>query len=229
MPRGHAPTFDREDRLEPSWRKWQAWAELGERLETLGKVCGKAVTMVFDLTDKFVWGAGQHGMVGGAIMRRLRRESCQLLLDPGRTAVDFRRQSEVEEWMASHRPRPRSVHRVKTVTCRNARNTMIPTKNDKSAISTHPSRANVCGGRVSNGSVASMTRRRGLAAARSSKRSAQEHAKGSNTAKARLPECASIRPPGGNRRLKVRGAAYVMIAGLILRVLLPGPCAPGSS
>jgi hypothetical protein len=36
----------------------------------------------------------------------------------------------------------RSVHRVKTVTCRNARNTMIPMKNDKSAISTHASKAN---------------------------------------------------------------------------------------
>jgi GDP-L-fucose synthase len=61
--------------------------------------------MVFDLTDKLVWVAGQHGMVGGAMMRRLQREPCQLLLDPGRRTVDFRRQSHVEEWMASHRPR----------------------------------------------------------------------------------------------------------------------------
>jgi GDP-L-fucose synthase len=43
-------------------------------------------------------------MVGGAMMRRLRREPCRLLLDPGRAGVDFRRQSEVEEWMALHRP-----------------------------------------------------------------------------------------------------------------------------
>ena len=61
--------------------------------------------MLFDLADKLVWVAGQHGMVGGAVMRRLRRASCQLLLDPGRGAVDFRRQAEVEDWMASHRPR----------------------------------------------------------------------------------------------------------------------------
>ena len=60
--------------------------------------------MPFDLTDKVVWVAGQHGMVGGAIMRRLRRESCHLLFDPGRTELDLRRQSEVEDWMASHRP-----------------------------------------------------------------------------------------------------------------------------
>jgi GDP-L-fucose synthase len=60
--------------------------------------------MLFELTDKLVWVAGQHGMVGGAIMRRLRREPCHLLLDPGRAALDFRRQSEVEHWMGSHRP-----------------------------------------------------------------------------------------------------------------------------
>jgi GDP-L-fucose synthase len=61
--------------------------------------------MLFDLTDKLVWVAGQHGMVGGAMMRRLEREPCALLRDPGRAAVDLRRQFEVEDWMASHRPR----------------------------------------------------------------------------------------------------------------------------
>src|SRR5499433_1863690 len=61
--------------------------------------------MLFDLTDKLVWVAGQHGMVGSAMMRRLAREPCALLRDPGRAAVDLRRQSEVEDWMASHRPR----------------------------------------------------------------------------------------------------------------------------
>lgn len=60
--------------------------------------------MLFDLADKLVWVAGQHGMVGSAMMRRLGREICQLLTDPGRGALDFRRQSQVEEWMASQRP-----------------------------------------------------------------------------------------------------------------------------
>jgi uncharacterized protein YbjT (DUF2867 family) len=60
---------------------------------------------LFDLTDKLVWVAGQHGMVGRAMTRRLEREPCALLLDPGRTAVDLRRQSGVEDWMASRRPR----------------------------------------------------------------------------------------------------------------------------
>jgi hypothetical protein len=36
----------------------------------------------------------------------------------------------------------RCVHRVNTVACLNARNTMTPTKNESSAISTHPSRVN---------------------------------------------------------------------------------------
>jgi GDP-L-fucose synthase len=60
--------------------------------------------MVFDLNNKRVWVAGQHGMVGGAMMRRLKREPCALLHDPGRAGIDLRRQSEVEDWMASQRP-----------------------------------------------------------------------------------------------------------------------------
>jgi GDP-L-fucose synthase len=61
--------------------------------------------MVFDLTDKLVWIAGQHGMVGAAITRRLERERCAVLRDLGRATLDLRRQSEVEDWMASHRPK----------------------------------------------------------------------------------------------------------------------------
>jgi GDP-L-fucose synthase len=60
--------------------------------------------MAFDVSDKRVWVAGQPGMVGGAVMRRLEREPCLLLRDPGRAGVDLRRQSEVEDWMASQRP-----------------------------------------------------------------------------------------------------------------------------
>jgi GDP-L-fucose synthase len=60
--------------------------------------------MLFDLTDKRVWIAGQHGMVGSAMMRRLEREGCDLLRDSGRAGVDLRRQSAVEDWIASQRP-----------------------------------------------------------------------------------------------------------------------------
>src|SRR5262249_748538 len=60
--------------------------------------------MVFDVRDKRVWVAGQHGMVGGAMMRRLERERCALLRDPGRAGIDLRRQAQVEDWMAAQRP-----------------------------------------------------------------------------------------------------------------------------
>src|SRR5689334_17417318 len=60
--------------------------------------------MAFELTDKVVWVAGQHGMVGGAIMRRLRREPCHLLRDEGRRGLDLRCQSAVHDWMDAHRP-----------------------------------------------------------------------------------------------------------------------------
>src|SRR5262245_42422964 len=65
----------------------------------------KKPTMLFDLTDKLVWFAGKQCMVGCAMMRRLALEPCALLRYPGRAAVDLRRQSEVEDWMAWHRPR----------------------------------------------------------------------------------------------------------------------------
>src|SRR5262245_32609996 len=65
---------------------------------------GKIRAMLVDLTDKRVWVAGQHGMVGSAMMRRLEREGCALLRDPGRAGVDLRRQSEVEDWVATQRP-----------------------------------------------------------------------------------------------------------------------------
>src|SRR5215831_14423631 len=44
--------------------------------------------MLFDLTDKLVWVAGQHGMVGSAMMRRLAREPCALLRVRGMYAND---------------------------------------------------------------------------------------------------------------------------------------------
>lgn len=55
------------------------------------------------LKGKRVWVAGHKGMVGSAIVRRLERESCDLVT-VGRDAVDLRRQAEVDEWMAAQRP-----------------------------------------------------------------------------------------------------------------------------
>lgn len=57
----------------------------------------------YDLTGKRVWVAGHRGMVGSAIVRRLSRESCEVLTVE-RAAVDLRRQAETEAWLAANRP-----------------------------------------------------------------------------------------------------------------------------
>jgi len=58
---------------------------------------------IFALAGKRVWVAGHRGMVGSAIVRRLRSERCDLLT-VGRRDVDLRRQAAVEQWMARNRP-----------------------------------------------------------------------------------------------------------------------------
>ena len=57
----------------------------------------------FDLVGRRVWVAGEHGMVGAALTRRLGRESCTLL-HLARRDLDLRRQAEVESWMAVQKP-----------------------------------------------------------------------------------------------------------------------------
>ncbi len=58
---------------------------------------------IFSLDNKRVWVAGHRGMVGSALMRRLRRERCELLT-VARGELDLRRQAEVEHWMRESRP-----------------------------------------------------------------------------------------------------------------------------
>lgn len=57
----------------------------------------------FRIEGRRVWVAGHRGMVGSAIVRRLRNENCELLA-VGRESVDLRRQAEVEDWMAAEKP-----------------------------------------------------------------------------------------------------------------------------
>lgn len=57
----------------------------------------------FSLDGRRVWVAGHRGMVGQAIVRRLSRESCEIIPAP-RERVDLRRQQDVESWMAEARP-----------------------------------------------------------------------------------------------------------------------------
>jgi GDP-L-fucose synthase len=57
----------------------------------------------YDLSGKRVWVAGHRGLVGGAIVRRLADEPCEVLT-AGRERADLRRQAEVEDWLAEARP-----------------------------------------------------------------------------------------------------------------------------
>jgi GDP-L-fucose synthase len=55
------------------------------------------------LPDRKIWIAGHSGMVGGALMRRLQNEGCEILT-AGRAALDLRDQAAVAAWMERNRP-----------------------------------------------------------------------------------------------------------------------------
>ena len=57
----------------------------------------------YTLRNKRVWVAGDRGLVGSALVRRLQREGCELLTAP-RESVDLRRPDQVERWMAETNP-----------------------------------------------------------------------------------------------------------------------------
>lgn len=59
--------------------------------------------ILFPLAGKRVWVAGHRGMVGSAIVRRLGREDCEILV-ADRSAVDLTRLDQVDAWMADARP-----------------------------------------------------------------------------------------------------------------------------
>jgi GDP-L-fucose synthase len=57
----------------------------------------------FSLKGKRVWVAGHRGMAGNAIVRRLKKEDCEIL-SVDRSELDMRRQAGVEDWVARNRP-----------------------------------------------------------------------------------------------------------------------------
>lgn len=57
----------------------------------------------FDLTGKRIFIAGDRGMVGAALVRRLKRLDCEILT-VSRTELDLRRQTETHRWMAEIKP-----------------------------------------------------------------------------------------------------------------------------
>jgi GDP-L-fucose synthase len=59
---------------------------------------------LFSLRGKSVWVAGHRGMVGSAVVDRLKSEQCEILTVPS-SKLDLRCQADVERWMAEHRPK----------------------------------------------------------------------------------------------------------------------------
>lgn len=59
--------------------------------------------VIFPLEGKRVWVAGHKGMVGSAIVRRLERENCEVLI-ADRKMVDFRDQAETRAWVQDQKP-----------------------------------------------------------------------------------------------------------------------------
>lgn len=59
--------------------------------------------MTYDLAGKRIWVAGHRGMVGGAVVRRLASEGCEVIT-AGRDTVDLVEQGQVRDWMAEARP-----------------------------------------------------------------------------------------------------------------------------
>ena len=57
----------------------------------------------YTLRNKRVWVAGDRGLVGSALVRRLQREGCEIVAAP-RDQVDLRRPDQTEQWMAAARP-----------------------------------------------------------------------------------------------------------------------------
>lgn len=59
--------------------------------------------MTYSLKGKRIWVAGHRGMVGGAVVRRLASEDCEVIT-AGRDVVDLVDQAATKAWMAEVRP-----------------------------------------------------------------------------------------------------------------------------
>jgi GDP-L-fucose synthase len=75
---------------------------LFNRVAADGFVAG-AASASFDISGKRIWVAGHRGMVGSAVVRRLRSERCEILV-AGREELDLTRQADVEQWVERHKP-----------------------------------------------------------------------------------------------------------------------------
>ena len=57
----------------------------------------------YTLHNKRIWVAGHRGLVGGALVRRLQSEGCEIVVAP-RESVDLRHPDQVERWMREAKP-----------------------------------------------------------------------------------------------------------------------------
>jgi GDP-L-fucose synthase len=73
------------------------------RVSSLPQIDALSTASAFDLAGKRVFVAGHTGMAGSAIVRRLREESCTVLV-ADRHALDLTRQDETEHYFTGTRP-----------------------------------------------------------------------------------------------------------------------------
>ncbi len=76
---------------------------VGFKLELVSEFSMKT-EYLFSLRGKSVWVAGHSGMVGSAVVDRLKSEHCEILTVSS-SKLDLRCQAAVERWMADHRPK----------------------------------------------------------------------------------------------------------------------------
>src|SRR5262249_45141585 len=61
------------------------------------------LALPFDLTGRRIFIAGHRGMVGAALVRRLKPERCEVLT-AARRVLDLTRQAETNDWLRDNRP-----------------------------------------------------------------------------------------------------------------------------
>jgi GDP-L-fucose synthase len=98
--------------VQVAWRERWRIAVIGRLVRQSGRRRSRAMgwgrrgmvtETVFALAGKRVWVAGHRGMVGSALVRRLRREDCEVLT-VDREALDLTRQGDVDRWVQTARP-----------------------------------------------------------------------------------------------------------------------------
>jgi GDP-L-fucose synthase len=62
-----------------------------------------STALPFELTGRRIFIAGHRGMVGAALVRRLKSERCELLT-ADRSVLDLTRQADTEDWLRDNRP-----------------------------------------------------------------------------------------------------------------------------